>query len=175
MIELKHDDPDALEHVLHHIYNIPPRKFDASHGATGSTFTWLRTSTWSSRQRNRTQPVHPRRQHSARLRRDLRHDRNHQRRDEARRRLCPACTISALLLNDRVCKKVDEHKDWRWEIINTLVDQKKRSGEYSVFSCPSHIAQLFLSGRERHMGRCSLCRGNEAKTTMKPAIVYFEK
>lgn len=41
--------------------------------------------------------------------------------------------IEALLLSDKVCKKVDEDKDWRWEIINTLVDQKKRSGEHFVF------------------------------------------
>jgi len=181
---LKHDDPDALEHVLHHIYKIPPRKFDVQ-----SWRHWLNVHLVADKYLEPALSAIARSQftHVAFTQRDsdvifdiIETINDEMKHDERFLQLAQSLrehNIVALLQNERVCKKMDEDKDWRWEVINILVDQKKRSGEHSVFLCPNHIRQLFLSGREMHMGRCSMCHGNGSKPAVKvkASIVYFEK
>lgn len=82
--------------------------------------------------------------------------------------------IEALLGNERVCKKVDEDKDFRWEIINALA-HKKHSGEQSVFLCSHHIRQFFVPGRQWQTRPCSRCRKDEHRKMVQPSIVYFER
>jgi hypothetical protein len=182
VLKLKHDHPDAVEHVLHHIYKIPPLKFNVQ-----SWRHWLKVHLVADKYLEPALSAIARSQftHIAFTQRDsdvifdiIETISDEMKYDERFLQLAQSLrehNIVALLLNDRVCKKVDEDKDWRWEVINTLVDQKKRSGEYSVFLCLNHIRQLFLSGREMHMGRCSMCHGNESRTAVKATIVYFEK
>ena len=85
------------------------------------------------------------------------------------------CNVEALLQNDRVCKKVDEDSNWRWDIINTLVGHRKRSVEHSVFVCPDHLKLVFVPGRKGKIENCSLCRENGIKAMVKPCIVHFGK
>lgn len=183
MLELKHDDPDALENFLLHIYKITPWRLDLN-----SWRHWLEVHLTADKYLEPELSATARNECSriAYSQRDsneifdiietingveVKHDEGFVQLAHSLREN----NVETLLQNDRVCKKMDEDKDWRWEIINTLVGQRKRSTEHCVFLCPNHLTQHFVPGRKVNVEHCSLCRGNGPKMMVKPCIVYFGK
>lgn len=183
MLELKHDDPDALEHVLHHIYKIHPWRLDIM-----SWHHWLNVHqtadkylefTLSALARNEFSRIAYSQQDSNEIFDIIETINGGEVKDDdgfiQLARSLRENNVEALLQNDRVCKKVDEDRSWRWDMINTLVGQRKRSVEHSVFVCPEHLKQVFVPGRKEKIENCSLCRENGIKAMVKPCIVHFGK
>ena len=71
-------------------------------------------------------------------------------------------------------KDMDEDKEWRWEIIDSLIAHRKHSGERSIFLCEHHIEQVFEPGRKWQSLPCSKCRKNEPRPVVNTRIVYSE-
>lgn len=182
MLELKHDDPDALEHVLQHIYKIPL----SSRQDVKTWRHWLNVhltadkyleSDLSAIARDEfTRIAHS--QHDANeifdiieaINEEMKHDEGFLQLAHSLREF----NIEALLGNERVCKKVDEDKDWRWDIINSLIAHRKHGREQSIVLCAHHINQVFEPGRKWQSRPCSKCQKNEPRPMVNPRIGYFE-
>jgi hypothetical protein len=181
VLELKHDDPDALEQVLRHIYRIPPWKLPE----VKSWRHWLNVHLTADKYLEPELSVIARDEFTrmAYSQRDaneifdiietINDEVNHNEDFVRVAYSLRECHIEKLLENDRVCKKVDEDKTWRWEIIDTLVGQRKRSVLHSIFLCGNRISQVFVPGRRMKLENCSLCHGSGDKATMKPCTVHF--
>lgn len=168
MLELKHDDPDALEHFLQHIYKITPSlRHDVK-----TWRLWLNVhlradkyleSDLSTIARDEfTRVAHSQRDTNeifdiiGAINEDMKHDEGFLQLAHSLREF----NIEALLQNERVCKKVDEDKEWRWEIIDSLIAHRKHSGDRSIVLCEHHIKQVFEPGRKWESRPCSKCHKN---------------
>lgn len=121
MLELKHDDPDALEHVLQHIYRTPtPWRQEVK--------TWrhwldvhltadkyLESELSANARDEFTRAAHSHRDANEifniieTINDEMKHDEGFVQLAHSLREF----NIEALLGNERVCKKMDEDKDWR--------------------------------------------------------------
>jgi len=183
VLELKHDDPDALEHVLQHIYSIPP---PSSRQDVKAWRHWLDVHLTADKYlefnlsaiaRNEFTRVANSQRDSNEIFDILEAINDEMKHDEGFVQLAHSLrefNIEALLQNERVCKKVDEDKEWRWEIIDSLIAHRNHSGERSIFLCEHHIEQVFEPGRKWQSLPCSKCRKNEPRPVVNTRIVYSE-